>query len=119
MNYFGTSFIICVFSFQNRKDARYNDELSRITGYHVETLLCMPIRNGDNEIVGVAQALNKNSETDTVFTLDDEKMLATYLTFCGIGIHNAQIFDAYSKEYERNRVSYQLFHWPENDFHLQ
>ena len=30
--------------------------------------------------------------------------LATYLTFCGIAIHNAQIFEAYSKEYERNKV---------------
>ncbi|XP_035827579.1 dual 3',5'-cyclic-AMP and -GMP phosphodiesterase 11A-like, partial [Aplysia californica] len=33
------------------KDPRYNDELGRITGYHAETLLCMPIRNADNEIV--------------------------------------------------------------------
>ncbi|KAI8777981.1 dual 3,5-cyclic-AMP and -GMP phosphodiesterase 11A, partial [Biomphalaria glabrata] len=61
----------------------------------------MPIRNADNEIVGVAQALNNNKEEG--FTQEDEKMLATYLTFCGIGIHNAQIFDAYSKEYDRNR----------------
>ncbi|XP_005105678.3 dual 3',5'-cyclic-AMP and -GMP phosphodiesterase 11A [Aplysia californica] len=37
-------------------------------------------------------------------------MLATYLTFCGIGIHNAQIFDAYSKEYERNRVLLEVVH---------
>ncbi|KAK3800167.1 hypothetical protein RRG08_038006 [Elysia crispata] len=59
------------------KDARYNDELSRITGYHVETLLCMPIKNGDNEIVGVAQALNKNGEEENVFTSDDEKILST------------------------------------------
>lgn len=32
------------------------------------------------------------------------QLLATYLTFCGIAIYNAQLFDAYSKEYERNKV---------------
>ncbi|XP_055859907.1 dual 3',5'-cyclic-AMP and -GMP phosphodiesterase 11A-like isoform X3 [Biomphalaria glabrata] len=90
------------------KDPRYNDELGKITGYQTETLLCMPIRNADNEIVGVAQALNNNKEEG--FTQEDEKMLATYLTFCGIGIHNAQIFDAYSKEYDRNRALLEVVH---------
>ncbi|KAK3800169.1 hypothetical protein RRG08_038008 [Elysia crispata] len=37
-------------------------------------------------------------------------MLATYLTFCGIGIHNAQIFEAYSKEYERNKALLEVVH---------
>ncbi|XP_059173104.1 dual 3',5'-cyclic-AMP and -GMP phosphodiesterase 11A-like [Physella acuta] len=90
------------------QDPRYNDEMGKITGYQAETLLCMPIKNADNDIVGVAQALNKSK--DEGFSKDDEKMLATYLTFCGIGIHNAQIFDAYSKEYERNRALLEVVH---------
>ncbi|BFZ22439.1 hypothetical protein BsWGS_25478 [Bradybaena similaris] len=90
------------------KDHRYNDELVKITGYQAETLLCMPIKNADGEIVGVAQALNNNKEGG--FSRDDEKILATYLTFCGISIHNAQIFDAYSKEYERNRALLEVVH---------
>ena len=33
------------------------------------------------------------------------QLLSAYLAFCGIAIHNAQIFEAYSKEYDRNKVS--------------
>ena len=38
------------------------------------------------------------------------QMLAAYLAFCGIAIHNAQIFDAYSKEYDRNKVGLTSHH---------
>ncbi|KAL3837317.1 hypothetical protein ACJMK2_022683, partial [Sinanodonta woodiana] len=37
-------------------------------------------------------------------------MLTAYLTFCGIAIYNAQIFDAYSKEYERNKALLEVVH---------
>lgn len=33
------------------------------------------------------------------------QLLSAYLSYCGIAIYNAQIFEAYSKEYERNKVS--------------
>ncbi|KAK7495656.1 hypothetical protein BaRGS_00013103, partial [Batillaria attramentaria] len=90
-------------------DPRYNDEISQMTGYKVESLLCHPIRNADDEIVGVAQVLNKSTE-DGSFSKDDEKLLTTYLTFCGIAIYNAQLFEAYSKEYERNRALLEVVH---------
>ncbi|KAL8594527.1 hypothetical protein ACOMHN_028881 [Nucella lapillus] len=38
------------------------------------------------------------------------QLLATYLTFCGIAIYNAQLFDAYSKEYERNKALLEVVH---------
>ncbi|XP_033733094.1 dual 3',5'-cyclic-AMP and -GMP phosphodiesterase 11A-like [Pecten maximus] len=90
-------------------DPRYNDEVDRITGYVTESIICMPIRNSDNDIVGVAQVVNKTGSCEG-FSKDDEKMLATYLTFCGIAIHNAQIFEAYSKEYERNKALLEVVH---------
>nr|XP_022286259.1 dual 3',5'-cyclic-AMP and -GMP phosphodiesterase 11A-like isoform X2 [Crassostrea virginica] len=91
------------------QDARYNDEVDRITGYRTDTLLCMPIRNADDEVVAVAQVINKIGAPEG-FSKDDEKLLGTYLTFCGIAIHNAQIFEAYSKEYERNKALLEVVH---------
>ncbi|XP_050407137.1 dual 3',5'-cyclic-AMP and -GMP phosphodiesterase 11A isoform X2 [Patella vulgata] len=88
------------------KDPRYSEE---IIGYQAEDLLCMPIKNADDEIIGVAQVLNKTG-CSRGFDSEDEKLLATYLTFCGIGIHNAQIFDAYSKEYDRNKALLEVVH---------
>ncbi|XP_025081093.1 dual 3',5'-cyclic-AMP and -GMP phosphodiesterase 11A-like isoform X2 [Pomacea canaliculata] len=91
------------------EDPRYNDEIAQMTGYKVESLLCHPIRNAEDEIVGVAQLLNKTTG-DGFFNQDDETLLATYLTFCGIAIYNAQLFDAYSKEYERNKALLEVVH---------
>lgn len=57
-------------SFQDR---RFNDEIDKLTGYKTKSLLCMPIRSSDGEIIGVAQAINKIPE-GAPFTDDDEKV---------------------------------------------
>lgn len=44
-----------------------------MTGYKTKSLLCMPIRSSDGEIIGVAQAINK-SPSGALFTEDDEKV---------------------------------------------
>uniref|UniRef100_A0A2I3FT05 Phosphodiesterase n=1 Tax=Nomascus leucogenys TaxID=61853 RepID=A0A2I3FT05_NOMLE len=85
------------------QDRRFNDEIDKLTGYKTKSLLCMPIRNSDGEIIGVAQAINKIPE-GAPFTEDDEKVMQMYLPFCGIAISNAQLFAASRKEYERSRA---------------
>ncbi|XP_075861512.1 dual 3',5'-cyclic-AMP and -GMP phosphodiesterase 11A-like [Microcebus murinus] len=54
------------------QDRRFNDEIDKLTGYKTKSLLCMPIRSSDGEIIGVAQAINKIPE-GAPFTEDDEK----------------------------------------------
>ncbi|XP_026503380.1 dual 3',5'-cyclic-AMP and -GMP phosphodiesterase 11A isoform X1 [Terrapene carolina triunguis] len=56
------------------QDRRFNDEIDKLTGYKTKSLLCMPIRNNDGEIIGVAQAINK-TPGGAPFTDDDEKAL--------------------------------------------
>uniref|UniRef100_A0AAR2KED8 Phosphodiesterase n=1 Tax=Pygocentrus nattereri TaxID=42514 RepID=A0AAR2KED8_PYGNA len=85
------------------QDHRFSDEIDKLTGYKTKSLLCMPIRNSDGEIIGVAQAINK-SPSGALFTEDDEKVLQMYLPFCGIAISNAQLFAASRKEYDRSRA---------------
>lgn len=63
----------CV-AFALLQDPRFNDEIGQITGCQAKSLLCQPIRNADDEIVGVAQLLNKTSG-DGAFTEDDEKVI--------------------------------------------
>lgn len=88
------------------QDPRFDDEVDRITGYHTETLLCMPVRNAYDEIIAVAQVINKNPDVDGgIFTKKDEKVFETYLQFVGIAITNAQIMETSRQEYDRNRVS--------------
>ncbi|XP_074856869.1 dual 3',5'-cyclic-AMP and -GMP phosphodiesterase 11A isoform X1 [Carettochelys insculpta] len=85
------------------QDHRFNDEIDKLTGYKTKALLCMPIRNSDGEIIGVAQAINK-IPGGAPFTDDDEKVMQMYLPFCGIAISNAQLFAASRKEYDRSRA---------------
>ncbi|XP_074926184.1 dual 3',5'-cyclic-AMP and -GMP phosphodiesterase 11A isoform X2 [Chelonoidis abingdonii] len=85
------------------QDRRFNDEIDKLTGYKTKSLLCMPIRNNDGEIIGVAQAINK-TPGGAPFTDDDEKVMQMYLPFCGIAISNAQLFAASRKEYDRSRA---------------
>lgn len=56
------------------QDRRFSDEIDKLTGYKTKSLLCMPIRNSDGEIIGVAQAINKSSSGE-LFTEDDEKVI--------------------------------------------
>lgn len=57
------------------QDSRFDDEVDKITGYHTDSLLCMPVRNAYDEIIAVAQVINKNPEHDFgYFTAKDEKV---------------------------------------------
>ncbi|KAM3916134.1 dual 3',5'-cyclic-AMP and -GMP phosphodiesterase 11A [Leptodactylus fuscus] len=85
------------------QDRRFSDEIDKLTGYKTKSLLCMPIRNSDGEIISVAQAINK-TPGGAPFTEDDEKVMQMYLPFCGIAISNAQLFAASRKEYDRSRA---------------
>lgn len=86
------------------KDPRFNAEVDQITGYKTQSILCMPIKNHREEIVGVAQAINKKYGTDRTFTEQDEKDFAAYLAFCGIVLHNAQLYETSLLENRRNQV---------------
>ncbi|XP_026552796.1 dual 3',5'-cyclic-AMP and -GMP phosphodiesterase 11A [Pseudonaja textilis] len=85
------------------QDQRFNDKIDKLTGYKTKSLLCMPIRNSEGEIIGVAQVINK-TPGGIPFTDDDEKVMEMYLPFCGIAISNAQLFAASRKEYDRSRA---------------
>ncbi|XP_014667956.1 PREDICTED: cGMP-specific 3',5'-cyclic phosphodiesterase-like [Priapulus caudatus] len=89
------------------EDPRFNQEIDMKTGYKTHSILCLPIRNYEGEVIGVAQIINKQIGTHE-FTDHDEKIFRTYLTFCGIGIQNAQLFDMSVREYKRNRLLLQL-----------
>jgi len=85
------------------KDSRFNRKIDEETGYKTNSILCMPIKNQDSEVIGVAQIINKK-EGEQKFTAKDIEVFQNYLTFCGIGLTNAQLFDASVQEYKRNQV---------------
>lgn len=45
-----------------------------------------------------------NKQNDGPFTAYDEKVFASYLQFCGIGLRNAQLYERSQLEVKRNQV---------------
>uniref|UniRef100_A0A673B9B0 Phosphodiesterase n=1 Tax=Sphaeramia orbicularis TaxID=375764 RepID=A0A673B9B0_9TELE len=86
------------------EDPRFNAEVDQITGYKTQSILCLPIKNHRDEVVGVAQAINKKCGEDGAFTEQDEKDFSAYLAFSGIVLHNAQLYETSQLENRRNQV---------------
>ncbi|VDI73320.1 Hypothetical predicted protein [Mytilus galloprovincialis] len=84
------------------EDPRFNNDIDKKTGYRTMSILCMPISNYEGEVIGVAQIINKAG--NGIFTVEDERLFEKYLTFCGIGLTNAQLFEMSVMEYKRNQM---------------
>src|SRR5574344_1591976 len=70
-------------------DDKFNKEIDLQTGYRTKTILCMPIKNMKQEIIGVFQVLNK---LDGEFEEEDEDLLIAIGSSAGISLENAQLF---------------------------
>lgn len=88
------------------KDYRFNPDVDKKTGYHTKTILCMPIKNFNQDIIGVFQVLNKFDET---FTIDDEDLLVAIASSAGISLENAQLFEKQRKMLEEQRIIFDSF----------
>ncbi len=70
------------------EDPRFNPEIDRKTGYRTKTMLCHPIKDKNDKIVGVFQLINKK---DGIFTKKDEEMLDALSIHASIAIQNAKM----------------------------
>ncbi|MDH4380131.1 MAG: HD domain-containing phosphohydrolase [Vampirovibrionales bacterium] len=68
-------------------DPRFNQEIDKKTGYTTENLLCIPMKNRENDIIGVFQVLNK---VGGPFTRTDEDLLMAIAAQASVSIENAQ-----------------------------
>lgn len=87
-------------------DNRFNPDVDKKTGYRTKTILCMPIKNFNQEIIGVFQVLNKFDET---FTIDDEDLLVAIASSAGISLENAQLFERQKKMIEEQQIIFDSF----------
>ncbi|WP_340109267.1 GAF domain-containing protein [Pikeienuella sp. HZG-20] len=79
-------------------DPRFNVTVDRETGFRTESLLCAPIRTARNEIIGVAQMLNKKTGR---FTQTDLDILQGMTTQCAITLQSMQLVERVERSRER------------------
>ena len=82
-------------------DKRFNPNIDKETGYKTKNMLCMPIKNYNQETIGVFQVLNK---FDDYFTPDDEDLLIAIASNAGISLENAQLFERQRKLLEEQKI---------------
>lgn len=87
-------------------DPRFNKEIDSQTGYRTKTILCMPIKNIEQKIIGVFQILNKLSG---FFTRKDEDILVAIGSSAGISIENAKLFARQTELLEEQKVVFDSF----------
>lgn len=87
-------------------DDRFNKEIDLKTGYKTTTILCMPIKNLNQEIIGAFQVLNK---LDGEFTEEDEDLLIAIGSSAGVALENAQLFKQQEEMYIEQRKVFDSF----------
>ena len=87
-------------------DARFNPDVDKSTGYKTKTILCMPIKNNNQEIIGAFQVLNK---LNGVFTKNDEDLLVAIGGSASIALENAQLFEQQKELYKEQKLLFESF----------
>jgi len=68
------------------------------TGYRSKSMLVIPMKNHEDELIGVLQLINKNiCEETTAFTHDDEKTTMALASQAAIAINNVILIDELQK----------------------
>lgn len=87
-------------------DSRFNPDVDKATGYKTKTILCMPIKNNNQEIIGAFQVLNK---LNGVFTKNDEDLLVAIGGSASIALENAQLFEQQKELYREQKLLFDSF----------
>ncbi|MFN6465692.1 MAG: GAF domain-containing protein [Nostoc sp. DedVER02] len=83
------------------KDPRFDPSTDRKTGYVTRNILCLPVFNSANELIGVTQLINKQQNS---FTASDEEFMRAFNTQAGIALENARLFEnvLLEKQYQKD-----------------
>ena len=68
-------------------DPRFNKDVDTQSGYKTDNLLCVPLLNGDGELIGAFEAINK---LDGDFNAEDEESLTELGVQAATALRNAQ-----------------------------
>jgi class 3 adenylate cyclase/GAF domain-containing protein len=90
------------------------------TGYRTSSLLCMPVFNADNELIGVTQLINKKKQGEyppynpkdwpkapeqwkASFNRNDLEFMRAFNIQAGVALQNAKLFDTVKQEQQRQK----------------
>ncbi len=83
------------------KDPRFDPTTDKKTGYITQNILCLPVFNSANDLIGVTQLINKHQGS---FTSSDEEFMRAFNIQAGIALENARLFESVllEKQYQKD-----------------
>lgn len=106
------------------RDPRFSSRVDRILGFKTRSVVCVPLLNGANRVIGAIELINcfeppaAGSPSDpaagrqkTIFTAEDLQLLSAIASFAGIALENASlhqqvkalaVMDSLTKIYNRH-----------------
>ncbi|MFH0991888.1 MAG: GAF domain-containing SpoIIE family protein phosphatase [bacterium] len=84
------------------KDKRFYSGFDLRSGFQTKTMLCMPMRDRNEKIIGVFQILNKVRGT---FTREDEHFLEAFSVHVALAIENARLHES---EVEKKKMEREI-----------
>ncbi|XP_053400578.1 cAMP and cAMP-inhibited cGMP 3',5'-cyclic phosphodiesterase 10A-like [Mercenaria mercenaria] len=92
------------------KDARFNPEIDKKTGYHTKNILCMPI-SGKHGVIGVVQMINRIN--GDCFTQDDEDAFRLFAVYCALALHYSRVYSSLTRQQTMHKVAMEVL-----EFHI-
>ncbi len=75
---------------------RFSEEMDQVTGFDTRSIICSPITNREDKIIGVIEILNKRNEDR--FTVEDEKTMKV------LGLILSSVFHQYNPLSEKTLI---------------
>ncbi len=108
------------FDLYDHLDSETSRKLDQQNGYRTCSLLCMPVFNGDEQLIGVTQLLNKKKSGDfppynpadwpkapdcfqASFDRNDEEFMEAFNIQAGVALQNAQLFATVKQQEQMQR----------------
>ncbi|XP_066571718.1 dual 3',5'-cyclic-AMP and -GMP phosphodiesterase 11A [Amia ocellicauda] len=85
------------------QDPRFDSEADQASGFHIRSVLCVPIWNRTHQIIGVAQILNRLDRK--TFDDADQRLFEAFVIFCGLGINNTMMYNQVKKTWAKQSVA--------------
>lgn len=73
-----------------RRDTRWRYAFDELTGVHTGSVICVPLMDSNNEVLGVIQVINKT--TGAYFTVEDQEMLTSIASSISLMLENFRYY---------------------------
>ena len=72
------------------EDSRFNPAVDKETGFRTKSVICSPVINREEKIIGVIQVINKK---EGIFDQEDENLLQALSSQTAVALENAQLYE--------------------------